>query len=55
VIESGSVGGGAPLVSFAEHKGQSGPVIVPPEVISLEFPKTLDLRIPASFQGGEIE
>lgn len=55
VIETGAVGGGAATVLFEEYQGLGEVLVVPPETISYEFPKTLDLRMPSSLQAGEMD
>ncbi len=55
VIETGALGMGAPQVLFEAYKGQGSVLVVPPETISYEFPKTLDLRSPSSLQPDEMD
>lgn len=57
VIETGAVGTGAatPLVRFEKSSGGAEVLVVPPETISPEFPKTLDLRRPSHLQVDEMD
>ncbi len=57
VIETGAVGTGAavPLVRFEENAGGAEVLVVPPETLSYEFPKTLDLRRPSHLQVDEMD
>ncbi len=57
VIETSAVGAGAavPLVRFEENAGGAEVLVVPPETLSYEFPKTLDLRRPSYLQVDEMD
>jgi len=61
VIETAAVGWGrggpgyAPAHHFEDNAGGAEILVVPPETISYEFPKTLDLRRPSYLQVDEID
>jgi hypothetical protein len=59
VIETAAVGlgraGSLPVTRFEDNSGGAEILVVPPETISYEFPKTLDLRRPSYLQVDEMD